>query len=318
MKVIGFSDADHLLGWSAVADALAEGHKLPEAEIGDLLLTKTGRSLLSRGAWIEGLGIALKSVTVFPQNKAKIPSIPSIQGGMLLFDEATGTPVALIDGVLVTKWKTAGDSVLGARMLARPNSKTLLICGAGAVARTLVEAYCGVFSGLEHIRIWNRTAQKAKAFVAEMTDDAPRFGGVTIEAVDDLAQSVGSADIVSTATMATAPFLKGEWLNPGTHVDLIGAYRPDMREADDAVLKRGELFVDSRRTTIGHIGEIQIPLDAGTITEADIVGDLHDLCAGLNGRSSPDAITVFKNGGGAHLDLMVGVLIHRLVGEASA
>ena len=317
MRVIGFGDADHLLGWSAVADALADGHKLPAAEIGDLLLTKTGRSLLNRGAWIEGLGIAMKSVTVFPQNNAMTPPIPSIQGGMLLFDEATGAPVALIDGILVTKWKTAGDSVLGARLLARPNSKTLLICGAGTVARTLVDAYREVFPALECIRIWNRTAEKAQDFVTKLADEINCLDGLVLEAVDDLAQSVGSADIVSTATMATVPFLKGEWLRPGTHVDLIGAYRPDMREADDDVLTRGELFVDSRRTTIGHIGEIQIPLDSGTITQSDIRGDLHDLCAGRSGRSSPNAITIFKNGGGAHLDLMVGVLIRRLIEETS-
>ncbi len=318
MKVIGFSDADHLLGWSAVADALADGHKLPEAEIGDLLLTHSGRSLLNRGAWIEGLGIALKSVTVFPENSTKTPPIPSIQGGLLLFDEATGTPVALIDGILVTKWKTAGDSVLGARLLARASSKTLVICGAGTVARTLVDAYRAVFPGLERIRIWNRTAEKAQALVEEITREKSDMAGIVLEPIGDLAEAVGSADIISTATMATAPFLKGEWLKAGSHVDLIGAYRPDMREADDAVMTRGELFVDSRRTTIGHIGEVQIPLDSGTITVADIRGDLHDLCAGRSGRSSPEAITIFKNGGGAHLDLMVGALIRRLVEQASA
>lgn len=316
MKIIGFSDADHLLGWGAVADALAEGHRLPEAEIGDLLLTQTGRSLLNRGAWIEGLGIALKSVTVFPQNTAKSPPIPSIQGAMLLFDGATGAPVALIDGILVTKWKTAGDSVLGARLLARPDSRTLVICGAGTVGRTLVEAYREVFPALEHICIWNRTAGKAHDFVAKLSEEANDFDGV-IEVVTDLPRAVESADIVSTATMATDPFLKGEWLRPGTHVDLIGAYRPDMREADDVVLTRGELFVDSRRTTVGHIGEIQIPLNAGTITEDDIRGDLYDLCAGRVGRSSSEAITIFKNGGGAHLDLMVGALIRRLVEDAA-
>ena len=318
MKIIGFDEADPLLSWSAVADAIAEGHLLPEAEIGDLLLTRTGRNLLNRGAWIEGLGIALKSVTVFPENNAKTPPIPSIQGGMLLFDETTGAPVALIDGILVTKWKTAGDSVLGARLLARADSKTLLICGAGTVAKTLVAAYRELFPGLERIRIWNRTASKACDIVAELAAETVCLGGAALEATEDLADAVGSADIVSTATMATAPFLKGEWLVPGTHVDLIGAYRFDMREADDSVLTRGELFVDSRRTTVGHIGEIQIPLDAGTITEADIRGDLYDLCAKRSGRSSPNAITVFKNGGGAHLDLMVGVLIRRLVDEACA
>ena len=113
--------------------------------------------------------------------------------------------------------------------------------------------------------------------------------------------------------MAVEPFLSGEWLKPGAHVDLIGAYTPQMREADDRVLTRSEIFVDSRQTTIGHIGEIQIPLDRGVIAEADIRGDLYDLVAGKAQRSGPDAITVFKNGGGAHLDLMVADLIGRIV-----
>ena len=310
MRVISFDEADGLMSWTAVADAIAAGHALPEAEIGDLLLTRSGRSLLNRGAWIEGLGIALKSVTVYPDNPRQTPPLPSVQGSVLLFDEPTGAPATLVDGILVTKWKTAGDSVLSARLLARPDSRRLLICGAGTVARTLVEAYAEIFPGLERIAIWNRTEAKAKQF-------ADSFDGfhVPVEAVpaSGLADSVSAADIVASATMATEPFLQGPWLSPGTHLDLIGAFRPDMREADDRALQRAEIFVDSRRTTIGHIGEIQIPLDEGTIAVSDIRGDLADLCAGRAGRSGPDAITLFKNGGGAHLDLMVADLIRRTV-----
>ncbi|HEY9057743.1 MAG TPA: ornithine cyclodeaminase [Aurantimonas sp.] len=311
MRFIGFDEADPLLDWTSIADAIADGHRQPEAEIGDLLLSQDGRSLLNRGAWIKGLGIALKSVTIYPENQSKTPPLPSIQGGMLLFDDATGAPVALVDGILVTKWKTAGDSVLGARLLARPDSRRLLICGAGTVAHSLIEAYCEIFPDLESVAVWNRTLEKAELLAAEYSGSR-----IPVVAAAELAVAVGEADIVSTATMATEPFLKGEWLKPGTHVDLIGAFRPDMREADDAVLTRSELFVDSRRTTIGHIGEIQIPLDAGTIVEGTIRGDLADLCAGKAGRSGPDAITVFKNGGGAHLDLMVGALIRRVVEAA--
>jgi len=311
MRFIGFDEADPLLDWTVVADAIAEGHRLPEAEIGDLLLSQSGRSMLNRGAWIEGLGIALKSVTIYPDNPGRAPPLPSIQGGMILFDDATGAPVAMIDGILVTKWKTAGDSVLGARLLARPDSRRLLICGAGTVAHSLIEAYCEIFPDLEAVTVWNRTTEKAERLASEYSSTR-----VPVAVAIDLASAVGESDIVSTATMATEPFLKGEWLKPGTHVDLIGAFRPNMREADDAVLTRSELFVDSRRTTFGHIGEIQIPLDAGTITRETVRGDLADLCAGKAGRSGPDTITVFKNGGGAHLDLMVGALIRRVVEAA--
>ena len=115
---------------------------------------------------------------------------------------------------------------------------------------------------------------------------------------------VGQADLIATTTMAREPVIQGCWLKPGTHLDLIGAYRPDMREVDDEVLRRARIFVDSRKTTIGHIGEIQIPLDRGVITEADIVADFYDIASGRYVRQSQDQITVAKNGGGAHLDLM--------------
>ncbi|UIJ73924.1 ornithine cyclodeaminase family protein [Aurantimonas sp. HBX-1] len=308
MRVIAFADADGLLSWTSVADAIAAGHRLPAPEIGDMLLSSDGRSLLNRAAWIPGLGIALKSVTVYPDNPRQDPPLPTVQGSVLVFDEASGAPVALVDGILVTKWKTAGDSVLGARLLARPDSRRLLICGAGALARSLVAAYREVFPGLDEIRIWNRTPEKAAQLAAEWQAE-----GIAVRAVTDLPAAVADSDIVSTATMAVEPFLEGAWLRPGTHVDLIGAYRPDMREADDAVLTRGELFVDSRRTTIGHIGEIEIPLRRGVIDAAAIRGDLAELVSGKVGRSGPDAITVFKNGGGAHLDLMVADLIRRTV-----
>jgi ornithine cyclodeaminase len=119
---------------------------------------------------------------------------------------------------------------------------------------------------------------------------------------DDLETAVAAADIVTCATMTTEPILKGDWLQPGQHVDLIGAYRPDMREADDTVLRRARIFVDSLDTTVGHIGEIKIPMEAGTITRDDIVADYYDPDAFT--RRSDDEITLFKNGGGAHLDLM--------------
>ncbi|MEH6404510.1 MAG: hypothetical protein V7750_14115, partial [Sneathiella sp.] len=118
MKYVSFEEADPILSWVETADALFEGHKLQKAQIGDLLLAKEDRSLLSRGAWIDGVGLALKSVTVYPDNPSKTPPKPSVQGAMLLFDDVDGSLKAILDGPLVTKWKTAGDSVLGARILA--------------------------------------------------------------------------------------------------------------------------------------------------------------------------------------------------------
>ncbi len=293
--MIGAADVAGRLDWTRLVDALAEGHRGPRPALGDTFLSRGGDTLLSRAAWIDGLGVAVKSVTVLPENPAR--GRPSVQGAMLVFDDATGAVEAVIDSALVTKWKTAADSVLGARLLARPEARRLLIVGAGAVAASLVEAYGAVFPGLS-VAVWARRRDQAAAL-------AERADGI-VEVADDLPEAVAAADIVATATMARAPVVHGAWLRPGQHLDLIGAFKADMREADDAALRRGRLFVDCRETTIGHIGELTIPIAAGVIGPGDVEGDLYDLVAARAGRASAEEITLFKNGGGAHLDLMTG------------
>jgi ornithine cyclodeaminase len=295
VPVIG-PEIEHRLGWHTLVDALAEGHRGATPRIGDTFLTRGPDTLLSRSAWIDGLGIAVKSVTVVPGNARA--GLPSVHGALVLFEDATGQVEAVIDSALVTKWKTAADSVLGARLLARPDSRRLLIVGSGAVAASLIEAYAALFPGIA-ITLWNRTPARAEALAADR--------GVAV--APDLATAVAEADIVATATMSTEPIIRGDWLRPGQHLDLIGAFRADMREVDDAALTRSRLFVDSRETTIGHIGELTIPIAAGVIAPADVEGDLADLVAGRAGRSSPEDVTLFKNGGGAHLDLMTARVI---------
>jgi len=290
-EIIPFTEGEAQLDWIGLTDAIAAGHDLPKAKIADSFLYRGEDTLLNRAAWIGGLGLAVKSATIFPGNAGV--GKPAVNGGVSVYSDADGTLAAIIDFHLVTKWKTAGDSLLAARRLARPDSAVILIVGAGTVARSLIEAYSAAFPGARFM-IWNRTGAKARAL-------ADAFGHVA--AVDDLAEAVGQADIVSCATMSTTPVLQGEWLRTGTHVDLIGAYRPDMREVDDAALTRARVFVDSLDTTVGHIGEIRDPIARGVISEADIVADYYEL--GAFARQSEDEITLFKNGGGAHLDLMV-------------
>ncbi|MGJ8626926.1 MAG: ornithine cyclodeaminase family protein [Sulfitobacter sp.] len=287
---IPFEEGQAVLDWVGLTDALAAGHSLPRAEIADTFLYRGKDTLLSRAAWIDGLGIAVKSATVFPDNPAQ--GVPMINGGLNLYADADGTLEAIIDFHLVTKWKTAGDSLLAARRLARPDSKNILIVGAGNQGRALHEAYSAVFPDAV-FTIWNRTRENAEAMAAEVP-------GLRI--ADDLQTAVGAADIITSATMSTDPLIKGAWLRPGQHVDLIGAYRPDMREVDDEALLRARVFVDSFDTTIGHIGEINIPLEADVITEENLVADYYGLDKFI--RHSDDDITLFKNGGGAHLDLM--------------
>lgn len=284
-------EAEAHLTWHGLLHAFEAGHKLPLADLKDLFLYRGQDTILDRGAWIDGLGALVKVATIFPGNAAR--NLPTIYGVVSLFDDVTGDLTALVDFHLVTKWKTAGDSLLSASRLARKDSRNFLLVGAGAVARSMVEAYSAVFPDAR-FTVWSRTRASAEA--------------MGLPVADDLEAAVRNADVICSATMATAPLIKGDWLQPGQHIDLIGAYKPGMREVDDRAMQRARVFVDSRKTTIHHIGEIMDPIASGAITEADIVADFYDDPA-LYTRRSDDEITIAKNGGGAHLDLMTATYI---------
>lgn len=297
-------EAEAHLRWPALCAALRAGHRRPRAEIGDLFLYRDKDTLLDRAAWIDGLGQLVKCATIFPGNPAR--GLPAVNGGAMLFDDETGALQALVDFHLLTKWKTAGDSLLAASLLARPESEAILLVGAGAVAAAMAEAYQTLFPKAR-FTVWSRTGTAAEKLAARLP------GGAV---ATDLAKAVPQADVICTATMATAPLIEGAWLRPGQHLDLIGAYRPDMREVDDTALTRAALFVDSRATTLGHIGELKDPLARGVITPSDIRADFYDMEAGLFTRPGPQAITLCKNGGGAHLDLMTAAYMRQAVQEA--
>ncbi len=290
LTIIPFAEGEAHLDWLGLCAALQVGHERPRAEIGDTFLYRGKDTLLNRAAWIDGMGIAVKSATIFPGNPAK--GDPMINGAVNLYDDASGMLEALVDFHLVTKWKTAGDSLYAATRLARADSESILIVGAGTVGRSLWQAYRAGFPSAR-FTVWNRTRANAEVMAAECAG---------MQVADDLEQAVRAADIVTSATMSTDPLIRGEWFRAGQHIDLIGAYRPDMREADDAALRRARVFVDSYDTTVGHIGEIRIPLEAGTITRDHLVADYYE--PEKFQRCSDDEITLFKNGGGAHLDLM--------------
>ncbi len=279
------------LDWRALTEALMAGHARPPADVRDSFLYRDDDTLLSRAAWIAGLGALVKTATIFPGNPAQ--GLAAVNGAACLFDDETGLLAALIDFHLLTKWKTAGDSLLAARLLARPDSHSILLVGAGAVARSMIEAYRSLFPEAR-FTVWSRTRASAETLA--------RLAGA--EVAEDLAAAVQAADILCTATMATEPLVQGDWLRPGQHLDLIGAFRHDMREVDDAALTRARLFVDSRATTVDHIGELKDPIARGVIAHDDVVADFYDIAAGLFARRDPDEITIAKNGGGAHLDLM--------------
>ena len=290
-------DAEALLTWPGLLDAFEAGHRLPKPDIKDLFVYRGPDTVLDRATWIDGLGALVKVATVIPSNAQR--GLPTVNGSVTLYDDKTGELTALVDFHLVTKWKTAGDSLLSARRLARKDAKNFLLVGAGTVAKSMVQAYSSLFPDAR-FTVWSRSRASAAS--------------MGLPVADDLEQAVKSADVICTATMATEPLIHGDWLQPGQHLDLIGAYKPGMREVDDTAMARARLFVDARATTIHHIGELIDPLKSGAITESHIIADFYDDPATYT-RRSDDEITIAKNGGGAHLDLMTASYIASMWGQ---
>ena len=290
-------DAEALITWPGLLDAFEAGHRLPKPDIKDLFVYRGPDTVLDRATWIDGLGALVKVATVIPSNAQR--GLPTVNGSVTLYDDKTGELTALVDFHLVTKWKTAGDSLLSARRLARKDAKNFLLVGAGTVAKSMVQAYSSLFPDAR-FTVWSRSRASAAS--------------MGLPVADDLEHAVKSADVICTATMATEPLIRGDWLQPGQHLDLIGAYKPGMREVDDTAMARARLFVDARATTIHHIGELIDPLKSGAITESHIIADFYDDPA-IYTRRSDDEITIAKNGGGAHLDLMTASYIASMWGQ---
>lgn len=302
VRFIDGEEIRRLLDYPSLVDALEAAHRQAPPLAERMLMQPPGGedAFLIWPGWLAGEALGIKLVTSFPANPTGSEGLPTIQAAYILFDGRNGCPLALIDGTELTFWKTAADSALGARFLAREDSRSLLMVGAGAVAPALIEGHRAVRPSLERVWIWNRSGAKAQALANGL-----KQRGVRAEAVQDLEPAVREADLISCATGARQPLIRGAWLRPGTHLDLVGGFTPEMREADDEAVRRARVYVDSRRFTIGCTGDLTQPLAAGVIGQTDVRGDLFDLATGRTpGRSDPAAITLFKNGGGAHLDLM--------------
>ncbi len=259
-------------------------------------------TLLLMPAWRAGGHTGVKIVHVAPANAAR--GAPAVHAAYLLSDALTGAPLALMDGGELTDRRTAAASLLAARHLARPDSARLLVLGSGKVARALAEAYAARFP-ITDIAIWSPTAANAERLARALATE-----GLPARAVPT--PDPAGADIVTAATLATAPLLRGADLRPGTHVDLVGAYRRDMRESDGALLARATVVVDTRAGAFAEAGDIVQAIAEGSITEAAVAADLADLCRGAHpGRRSASEITVFKSVGWAGEDLAAAVLAYR-------
>ena len=263
-------------------------------------------TLLLMPAWQVNQSIGVKVVTVFPDNGAK--DLPAVQGLYLLMDGKTGMPQAVLDGTALTKRRTAAASALAASYLARPDSSRLLMVGTGALAPELIEAHATVLP-IKHVLVWGRNLERAKKVASRF--HRPKF---RIEATSDLEGAVRGADVISCATLAKEPLIRGEWLQPGAHLDLVGGFTPDMREADDDCIRRSRVFVDTREGACREAGDIVQPMKAGILTENDIAGDLYDLTRGERaGRRFYDQITLFKSVGTALEDLCAAQLAVEMV-----
>lgn len=258
-------------------------------------------TLLLMPAWQEGRYLGTKIVTVFPGNNAR--SLPSVAGTYVLMSGRTGEPLLVIDGRMLTLRRTAAASALAAKYLARPDAHRLLMVGTGALAPHLVLAHAAV-RPITDVAIWGRNPDKAERLARNL--DSRYFRAA---AVHDLAASVTAADVISCATLAHEPLIRGEWLKPGQHVDLVGGYTPEMREADDAAIDRARVYIDTP-VAMEEAGDIAQPLKSGRLSETMIAGTLAELTQGrVHGRSFYNQITLFKSVGTALEDLATAVLL---------
>ena len=268
----------------------------PDAADPTLLLMPAWSDFVAQGHSERGY-VGVKIVTVVPDNPSR--NKPTVTGVYLLLSGRTGEPLAIIDGQALTLWRTAAASALAARYLAREDARRLLMVGAGALAPYLIRAHAAV-RPIEEVLVWNRNPESAERLAKQLTRSA-----LHVSATEDLEGGVRGADIVSCATLSTEPLVKGAWLSAGTHVDLVGAFAPTMRESDDVLWQRARAFVDTYGGAFSEAGDVLQAIEAGALTKDDVAADLFELCRGEKaGRRFYDQITVFKSVGTALEDLV--------------
>jgi len=308
--VLAFFDADAVhaaLPYARLADRLEEFFR--EGVTAPLrhhhAVPRSGRedaAFLLMPAWRADRETGVKLVHVCPGNEAL--GLPTVQAVYVLFDGPSGTPRAVLEGTSLTLRRTAAASALAARFLARRDAARMCMIGAGALAPHLVAAHLAT-RPIREVLIWNRTPSRGEALAARLREQ-----GIEARFVADREAAVRAADIVSCATTSREPLVLGEWISPGCHVDLVGAFRPDMRESDAALLARARVFVDTRAGALEEAGDIIQAIAAGAIQERDIAGDLYELCRGaVLGRIDPSEVTVFKSVGCAIEDLAAAGLV---------
>ena len=309
LRFVSAAEIDSTLDFSSLIDALHAAFRAdmetPLRHHHAIARDDGEASLLLMPAWTkekDGAFLGTKVVTVYPGNLAK--GLGSVAGTYLLMSGDTGEPLVAIDGHRMTLWRTAAASALAAKYLAREDASHLMLFGAGALAPYLVRAHAAVWP-IKKVSIWNRTPGRAAALAEELSAESFKT-----EIVTDKERATRDADIVTCITLSQVPVFSGDWLKEGAHVDLVGAFRPNAREADDAAIKRSSVYVDTRRGALKEAGDIVIPLSTGVLKESDVKGDLFELCRGTaKGRASAQEITLFKSVGTAIEDLAAAMLV---------
>jgi len=313
MRVVSAADIDRVLTFpvliDALADAFAGGIVAPVRHHHAIERDGAHGTLLLMPAWTGAAStrpfMGVKVVSVFPGNAAR--ALPSVMGTYLLMDGDTGEPEAAFDGTRLTLWRTAAASALAARYLARPDATRMVMVGAGSLAPFLIRAHLSQ-RPLSQVVLWNHRPEKAEALAASLRQE-----GLPVTASVDLEAAVREADLVSCATLSQQALVKGEWLKPGTHLDLVGAFNLAMREVDDVALQRAWIYIDTEAAQ-SEGGDVALALQSGAIAEEDVRGDLFGLCAQPPFRD-PDAITLFKSVGASLEDLAAAMLVWRKLGD---
>ena len=271
----------------------------------------TDGAMLVMPAWRTDRYVVVKMVSIFPDNAAR--DLASVLGIVVLVDAASGQPLATLDGPEITLRRTAAASALAAQYLARTDATRLLVMGAGALGGHLARAHAAV-RPIREINIWNRTPARAEQLAAALREE-----GFAAQAVTNADNAMRAADVITCATMSPTPLVRGALLKPGAHVDVVGAFRPDMRETDDETVRRARIFVDTREGALAEAGDLLLPMARGVIDEADVLSDLIALCSGaMAGRTTEDEITMFKSVGSAIEDWAAAALAYETITKRSS
>ena len=327
LPVFNAAQVHAALPWAPLAAALADafreaGRSGTQAPLRHAHSLGGPDSLLLMPAW-NAQAIGVKVVTVMPRQAAAgsgaaaegpraVGSAATVQAAYLLLDRAGGVPLVLLDGEALTLRRTAAVSALAARQLARDDSRHLLLVGSGRLAPWMARAHIALRPGLTQVRVWGRREAERRRVADELRAlwaGAPATQEIVVSAAAGLEAAVREADIVCCATTSTVPLVRGAWLRPGTHLDLVGGFRRHMREVDDTAVQRSRVFCDTYSGALAEAGDLVQPIESGAVAREHVLGELAQLLRGeMPGRTAADEITLFKSVGTALADLAAAQL----------